>query len=158
MRIAVCLASLLLASAAAAHAVPAPTLLGRWEMDLNRTVMWKKAVRPTHRVDTVELVGDQIHWSWRALEPKGPFEAAMRLFTDGRWSQNTVAGHRCRSRASWQGDTLVVDSHGRFLLVSWHLQDRIHVAEEGRELRATRRFRMATMNEIEHWVYRRADG
>lgn len=148
----------LTAAPARAQAPARPDLSGTWEMDLARTHMWKKAVRPIHRVDRVEQRGDSLRWTWRAQEPKGRVDALMRFTTDGRWSHNMVAGHRCRSRAAWDGDTLVVNSHGRFLLISWHLQDRIHLAGDGGELHATRRFRMASMDEVERWVYRRVDG
>ncbi len=61
-----------------------PAIVGVWQLDLDRTTMWKRATRPLWRVDEIRLEGPDMHWSWHAEELKGPWRAKVLLSTDGR--------------------------------------------------------------------------
>lgn len=132
-------------------------LTGTWQLDLASSRIWKKATRPLWRVDDIRLEGGDMYWSWHAEEPKGPWKASVHLATDGREMRNVVAGHASRSRGSWRGDTLQFLTRGRAFLLPYRLEDRIWLTDGGRVMNVARRFRMATLNEDEHWVFKRVE-
>ncbi len=134
-----------------------PRFTGRWELDLTRSTIWKKATRPLWRVDNIQLEGADMHWSWHAEEPKGPWKAGVHLATDGRETRNVIAGHGSKSHGWWRGDTLNFVTRGRAYFLPYRLDDHIWLGEDGQEMNVVRKFRMATLNEDEHWVFRRLE-
>jgi hypothetical protein len=142
-------------AAVASGAAGRPDLSGVWRLDLDATVMWKKAKRPLARTDTLRHAGEAITWSWHAIEPRKPGIGRLDLVTDGRPRAAEVSGHRLRTESWWEGDTLCVRTRGRALMVPFTLIDRITLADEGRVMKAHRAFRMATLDVDEHWVFQR---
>jgi len=122
-------------------ALAKPNFSGDWKLNNSKSTfgempaplsMSSKITHDDPKVTTaIKLVGDQ-----------GEFEMSASYMTDGKQSTNQgMGGSATTSTAKWDGDTLSIDTKGKFGENEFTLQDKWNLSADGKVLTMQRTFK-----------------
>jgi hypothetical protein len=129
------LSTLFVIAAAANMAVAAdkPDFSGDWKMDADKST-FGPLPPPTSLTRKIDHKDPAITISTAQSGPQGDQNTTMKYSTDGKETTNSMMGNDVKSKASWEGKTLVVisslDAGGQVV----KLTDKMTLADDGKTL------------------------
>jgi hypothetical protein len=116
------------AAANMAAAADKPDFSGDWKMDVDKSV-FGPLPPPTSMTRKIDHKDPAITVNQSTSGPQGDQNLTFKYSTDGAETTNTMMGNDMKSKASWEGKTLVITSAGNFggadikLTSKWSLSD-----------------------------------
>ena len=127
------LLALVLVPCAASASASTPSLTGRWRLDVARSDFGSGS-RPRARLDELDLRGTQLLVRSLTVRDGGDtLRLEYRYRTDGD-AVNTVMGQSVRTRGTWRGGALELESHMKLLLLEVAVRERWALSRDGATL------------------------
>jgi hypothetical protein len=101
------------AAANLAMAADKPDFSGDWKMDADKST-FGPIPAPTSMTRKIEHKDPSLTVATAAVSPAGDQNTTAKYMTDGTETTNSLMGSDIKSKARWDGKTLVIDSAGNF--------------------------------------------
>jgi hypothetical protein len=122
------------AAAGMAMAADKPDFSGSWKMDADKSVFPMPNMAPTALTRKIDHKDPAISVEEARSGAQGDMNATMKYSTDGKETTNSMMGNDVKSKAAWEGKTLVITSAANFGGADVKLTDKWTLAEDGKTL------------------------
>ncbi len=130
------LMSTLFVIAAAANLAMAgdkPDFSGTWKMDADKSVFGPMPP-PTSLTAKIEHKDPDLSIETKASTAQGDQDTTMKYSTDGKETTNQMMGNDVKSKATWDGKTLVITSNANFGGADVKLTNKYSLSDDGKTL------------------------
>ena len=109
-------------------ALAAPNFTGEWKLNVAKSDFGQMPA-PNSRVDKITHEGVNLAVVSKQSREQGDFTSESKYTTDGKECTNEIRGNPFTSTLKWEGDTLVVNTKGKFrdneftVLSKWNLSE-----------------------------------
>lgn len=110
-----------------------PNLTGEWKMNPAAS-KFGAAPAPTSMVRTIHHADPKLEMKTVQVGQKGEIRTELKYTTDGKICVNTLSGSEVRSKLTWEGDVLVIDSKRTVQGTEITLIDRYSLSPDGKTL------------------------
>lgn len=121
------------AAAGMAQAADKPDFSGDWKMDADKSVFGPMPP-PTSMTRKIDHKDPDISVTEARSGPQGDMNTTMKYSSDGKETTNSLMGNDVKSKAVWEGKTLVITSAANFGGADVKLTDKWTLAEDGKTL------------------------
>jgi hypothetical protein len=121
------------AAAGMAQAADKPDFSGDWKMDADKSV-FGPLPPPTSMTRKIDHKDPAISVDESRSGPQGDMNTTMKYSSDGKETTNSLMGNDVKSKAVWEGKTLVITSAANFGGADVKLTDKWTLAEDGKTL------------------------
>jgi hypothetical protein len=123
----------IVAAAGMAVAADKPDFSGTWKMDADKSVFGPMPP-PTSMTRKIDHKDPTLTIDQASSGPQGDQNVTMKYSTDGKETTNSMMGNDVKSKASWEGKTLVITSAANFGGADVKLVDKWTLADDGKTL------------------------
>ncbi len=116
-----------------ALAADKPDFSGSWKMDADKSVFGPMPP-PTSLTRKIDHKDPAISVEEARSGAQGDMNMSMKYSTDGKETTNSLMGNDVKSKAVWEGKTLVITSAANFGGADVKLTDKWTLAEDGKTL------------------------
>jgi hypothetical protein len=129
------LSTLLVIAAAAGMALAAdkPDFSGDWKLDADKSTFGPMPP-PTSMTRKIDHKDPMLSVSQSQSSAQGDMSTEAKYSTDGKETTNTMMGNDVKSKAVWEGKTLVITSNANFGGADVKLVNKWTLAEDGKTL------------------------
>jgi hypothetical protein len=129
------MSTLLVIAAAAGMALAAdkPDFSGDWKLDPDKSV-FGPIPPPTAMTRKVDHKDPALTVNEARSGAQGDMNVVMKYSTDGKETTNSLMGNDMKSKASWEGKTLVIASTANFGGADVKLTDKWSLSDDGKTL------------------------
>ena len=130
------MSSLLVIAAAAGMALAAdkPDFSGDWKMDADKSVFPAGIPAPSSLTRKIDHKDPSLTVNSSQSGPQGDMNTEAKYSTDGKETTNSMMGNDVKSKAVWEGKTLVITSNANFGGADVKLVNKWSLAEDGKTL------------------------
>lgn len=121
------------AAAGMAMAADKPDFSGSWKMDADKSVFGPMPP-PTSLTRKIDHKEPAVSVEEARSSPQGDMNNTLKYSTDGKETTNSIMGNEIKSKAVWEGKTLVITSAANFGGTDYKLVDKWTLAEDGKTL------------------------
>jgi hypothetical protein len=121
------------AAAALALAADKPDFSGDWKMDADKSVFGPMPP-PTSMTRKIDHKDPDISVTEARSGPQGDMNTTVKYSSDGKETTNSLMGNDVKSKAMWEGKTLVITSAANFGGADVKLIDKWTLADDGKTL------------------------
>jgi hypothetical protein len=121
------------AAAGMALAADKPDFSGSWKLDADKSVFGPMPP-PTSMTRKVVHSDPALSVEQAQSGPQGDQNSTMKYSTDGKETTNSMMGNDVKSKAMWEGKTLVITSAANFGGADVKLTDKWSLADDGKTL------------------------
>jgi len=121
------------AAAGMAQAADKPDFSGDWKMDADKSV-FGPIPPPTSMTRKIDHKEPAISVTEARSGPQGDMNTTMKYSSDGKETTNSMMGNDVKSKAVWEGKTLVITSAANFGGADVKLIDKWTLADDGKTL------------------------
>lgn len=121
------------AAANLAMAADKPDFSGNWKLDADKSVFGPMPP-PTSMTRKIDHKDPAISVDQAQSGPQGDMNTTMKYTTDGVETVNSLMGNDVKSKAVWDGKTLVITSAANFGGTDVKLTDKWSLADDGKTL------------------------
>ncbi len=127
--------SLLVIAAAAGMAMAAdkPDFSGDWKLDPDKSV-FGPIPAPTSMTRKVDHKDPDLTVNESRSGAQGDMNVTMKYSTDGKETTNSLMGNDMKSKASWEGKTLVIASTANFGGADVKMKDKLSLSDDGKTM------------------------
>ena len=138
----VILATLWATLAAVALPAPAkPNFSGDWKLNTSKSTFGQMPA-PSSMTSKITHADPKVSTATKTVGDQGEFEILSNYTTDGKESTNQgFGGNPTTSTAKWDGNTLLIDTKGKFGENEFTMQDKWNLSEDGKVLTIQRTFK-----------------
>jgi hypothetical protein len=122
-----------LLSATLLLAADKPNFSGTWKMNAEKTD-YGKIPKPQNFERKIEQKDPELNVTATFTGQNGPVTTNFKHYTDGRESVNNIRGSEIRTKATWDGNTLVLDSVRKVQNADVTTHEKWSLSEDGKEL------------------------
>ena len=122
------------AAAGMAMAADKPDFSGNWKMDVDKSVFPPPMPAPTTMTRKIDHKDPDLSVIEARTGPQGDMNTTVKYSTDGKETTNSLMGNDVKSKAVWEGKTLVITSAANFGGTDIKLTDKWTLAEDGKTL------------------------
>jgi len=115
----------------------APNFSGVWNLNVDASE-YGPLPKPQKIVMTIEQAEPGIQMTLDITGAQGPVTAKFKYSTDGKEVSNVNGPSDLKSAAKWDGDTLVIESTGKFRGNDMKLVDKWTLSSDGKTLKLAR--------------------
>jgi hypothetical protein len=127
------------ALAAALPAVAAPNFSGEWKLNLAKSDFGPMPP-PNSRVDKITHEGVNLNVVSKQSRDQGDFTTESKYTTDGKECVNEIRGNPFKSTLKWEGDTLAVQTKGKFGENEFTVLSKWALSEDGKTITINQHF------------------
>jgi hypothetical protein len=129
------MSTLFVIAAAAGMAVAAdkPDFSGSWKMDADKSVFGPMPP-PSSMTRKIDHKDPVLSVTESRVSEQGDMNTTMKYSTDGKETTNSMMGNDVKSKAVWDGKTLVITSAANFGGADVKLTDKWALADDGKTL------------------------
>ena len=122
------------AAAGMALAADKPDFSGNWKMDADKSVFgpMPPPTSMTRKIDHKDPAS--LSSNSRRAGPQGDQNSTFKYSTDGKETTNSMMGNDVKSKAVWEGKTLVITSAANFGGADVKLTDKWSLSDDGKTL------------------------
>jgi hypothetical protein len=117
-----------------AMAADKPDFSGDWKIDLDKSVFPMPNMAPTAMTRKIDHKDPDLAVNEARSGAQGDMNTTMKYSTDGKETTNSLMGNDVKSKAAWEGKTLVITSAANFGGADVKLTDKWTLAEDGKTL------------------------
>jgi hypothetical protein len=117
-----------------ARAADKPDFSGDWKMDADKSQFPPGMPAPTALTRKVDHKDPNLTVNSTQSGPQGDMNTEAKYTTDGKETTNSMMGNDVKSKAVWEGKTLVISSIANFGGSDVKLTDKWTLAEDGKTL------------------------
>jgi hypothetical protein len=121
------------AVAGIAQAADKPDFSGDWKMDADKSVFGPMPP-PTSMTRKIDHKDPDISVTEARSGPQGDMNTTVKYSSDGKETTNSLMGNDVKSKAVWEGKTLVITSAANFGGADVKLIDKWTLADDGKTL------------------------
>jgi len=122
------------AAASVAMAADKPDFSGDWKMDVDKSVFPPGIPAPTSLTRKIDHKDPALSVNSVQSSPQGDMTSDAKYSTDGKETTNSMMGNDVKSKAMWEGKTLVITSNANFGGADVKLVNKWTLAEDGKTL------------------------
>jgi hypothetical protein len=124
----------IVAAAGMALAADKPDFSGDWKLDVDKSVFPPPMPAPTAMTRKIAHKDPAVSVDEARSSPQGDTNVSMKYSTDGKETTNSLMGNDVKSKAVWEGKTLVITSAANFGGADVKLTDKWTLGEDGKTL------------------------
>ena len=117
-----------------ALAADKPDFSGNWKMDADKSVFPAGIPAPTSLTRKVDHKDPNLSVNSSQSSPQGDMNSEAKYSTDGKETTNSMMGNDVKSKAVWEGKTLVITSAANFGGADVKLVDKWTLADDGKSM------------------------
>jgi len=117
----------------------APNLSGDWKLSPAKSEFGQMPA-PSSMTQKVTHAEPKITLAVKQVSDMGEFEFTATYSTDGKETTNQFADNESKSVAKWDGDTLLIETKGKFGDSDFTMKDKWTVSADGKVLTINRHF------------------
>jgi hypothetical protein len=122
------------AAAGMAMAADKPDFSGDWKLDAAKSVFPIPDMAPTAMTRKIDHKDPGLSVNEARSGAQGDMNMTMKYSTDGKETTNSLMGNDVKSKAAWEGKTLVITSNANLGGADVKLVDKWTLAEDGKTL------------------------
>jgi hypothetical protein len=122
------------AASGMARAADKPDFSGDWKMDADKSVFPAGIPAPTALTRKIDHKDPSLTVNSTQSGPSGDMNTEAKYSTDGKETTNSMMGNDVKSKAVWEGKTLVISSIANFGGTDVKLTNKWTLAEDGKTL------------------------
>jgi|HubBroStandDraft_4_1064222.scaffolds.fasta_scaffold148252_2 hypothetical protein len=123
-----------IAAAGMALAADKPDFSGEWKMDADKSQFPAGMPAPTAMTRKIDHKDPNLSVNTSQSGPQGDMNMEAKYSTDGKETTNSMMGNDVKSKAAWEGKTLVISSIANFGGTDIKLTNKWTLAEDGKTL------------------------
>jgi hypothetical protein len=143
-----CLVILGALALAALPVLAKPNFSGDWKLNVSKSSFGQMPA-PSSMTDKITHEDPKLASHVKQSGERGDFEFDANYTTDGKECTNEMFGSPIKSTLKWDGDTLVIDTNGKFGDNDFTAQEKWTLSDNGKTLTIIRHFK-SSMGEDEH--------
>ncbi len=122
------------AAASMSMAADKPDFSGEWKMDANKSVFPVPDFAPTSMTRKIDHKDPDVTVNEARSGAQGDMNTIMKYSTDGKETTNSLMGNEVKSKGTWEGKTLVINSTGNFGGADVKFTQKWALSDDGRTL------------------------
>jgi hypothetical protein len=128
------------AAANMAMAADKPDFSGDWKLDVDKSLFPVPNFAPTSMTRKIDHKDPDISVNEARSGAQGDMNTTMKYSTDGKETTNSLMGNDVKSKAAWEGKTLVITSNGNFGGADVKFTQKWALSDDGKTLTDTSNF------------------